>query len=280
MFAQMASNVLGLSLDRIKVVSADTKLTPVDLGSYSSRVTFMAGNAAKKALDKLRAEVALGIAQEKGCMAEELEFADERVRSKDGSVDLSWDEAVEIATAMRGAFVESGVYISPKLGGDFKGSGAGLSPSYSFGACIAEVDVDSLTGQVRVVKIWSAHDCGRALNPLAVEGQIEGSVHMGLGQALYEEMKYKDGRVLNANFCDYQIPTSLDTPEIDVTIIESEDPEGPYGAKEAGEGPIHPVLPAIGNAIYDAVGVRMFDLPMTPDRILRAMRDKESGAHS
>lgn len=280
MFAQMASNVLGLSLDRIKVVSADTKLTPVDLGSYSSRVTFMAGNAAKKALDKLRAEVALGIAQEKGCMAEELEFADERVRSKDGSVDLSWDEAVEIATAMRGAFVESGVYISPKLGGDFKGSGAGLSPSYSFGACIAEVDVDSLTGQVRVVKIWSAHDCGRALNPLAVEGQIEGSVHMGLGQALYEEMKYKDGRVLNANFCDYQIPTSLDTPEIDVTIIESEDPEGPYGAKEAGEGPIHPVLPAIGNAIYDAVCVRMFDLPMTPDRILRAMRDKESGAHS
>jgi CO/xanthine dehydrogenase Mo-binding subunit len=202
-------------------------------------------------------------------------FADERVRSRDGSIDLSWDEAVEIATAMRGAFVESGIYISPKLGGNFKGSGAGLSPSYSFGACVAEVEVNPLTGHVYPVKIWSAHDCGKALNPLAVAGQIEGSVHMGLGQALYEEMRYKEGRLVNANLCDYQIPTALDTPEIDVTIIESNDPEGPYGAKEAGEGPIHPVLPAIGNAIFDAVGVRMFDLPMTPDKVLRALRGLE-----
>jgi len=257
------------------VVAADTSLTPVDLGSYSSRVTFMAGNAAKNAAEKVGKEIAIAVGQEKKIAPESVLFTNGRVTAGNGTVDLSWDEAVEIATAFRGSFVESGIYISPKLGGDFKGSGAGLSPSYSFGAAVSEVEVDAKTGEVRVVKIWAAHDCGKALNPLAAEGQVEGSVHMGLGQVLSEELRYQDGLLMNANFTDYRIPTSLDTPDIDVTLVESADPEGPFGAKEVGEGPIHPVLPSVGNAIFDAVGVRMFKLPVTPDRVLRALREKQ-----
>ncbi|NQU66868.1 MAG: molybdopterin-dependent oxidoreductase [Candidatus Marinimicrobia bacterium] len=272
MLVQIAAEELGISMSRVQVEVADTKLTPVDLGSYSSRVTFMVGNAAKQAVDKIRHQIAASVGNEKSVPREAIQFADERVFTDDGKLNLTWDEAVDIAMAGRGAFVESGFYISPKLGGKFKGSGAGLSPAYSFGAFIAEVKVDPMTGQVSVIKVWSAHDCGKALNPLSVEGQIEGSIHMGLGQVVSEDMRYHNGRLLNANFWDYRIPMTLDTPEMDVTIIESNDGEGPYGAKEAGEGPIHPVLPAIGNAIYDAVGIRMTELPITPDKVLTELR--------
>lgn len=276
MLAMVAAEVLGLPLSRIQVEAADTRLTPVDLGSYSSRVTFMAGNACKQAAEKLRDRVAAAVAKEKGVPAESLAFREGALHCASGQV-VTWDEAVEMAMAGCGAFTESGCYISPKLGGDFKGAGAGLSPSYSFGAFISEVEVDPASGKVRVVKVWGAHDCGRALNPLAVRGQIEGSIHMGLGQALSERMVFDEGRILNPDFCGYQIPTALDTPEMDVALIESGDAEGPFGAKEAGEGPIHPVLPSIANAIHDAVGVRLRYLPMTPDKVLAAMREQEVG---
>jgi len=276
MLAQIAAELLGLPMQRIQVVSADTRLTPVDLGSYSSRVTFMVGNACIAAVEKLRNRMATAVAQAKGCRAEDLLFVDARVTTGDSRIDLAFDEAVEMALAGQGAFVESGYYITPKLGGDFKGSGAGLSPAYSFGAFVSEVEVYPQTGQFRVVKVWGAHDCGRALNPLAVEGQIEGCIHMGVGQAAYEQLVYDGGRIANANLSDYHIPTALETPEMDVTLIESHDAEGPFGAKEAGEGPIHPVLPSIGNAIFDAVGVRMFELPITPERVLAALQQKEA----
>jgi len=167
----------------------------------------------------------------------------------------------------------SGKYISPKLGGDFKGAGAGLSPSYSFGACVAEVDVNTETGHVKILNIWGAHDCGKALNPLAVEGQLEGSWHMGIGQAMSEEMKYYNGLLVNNNFLDYKIPTTLDTPEIYANIIETNDPEGPFGAKETGEGALHPVIPAIANAIYDAVGIRITSLPIKSEDVLRLIKE-------
>jgi len=265
---QIAAQELGLPLDFIQVEAADTKTTPVDLGSYSSRVTFMMGNAAKSAVEKLRLEIAGAIGKQKKISPDKITFRNGRISSPENNLDLTWLEAVELALAGRGSIVTSGHYISPKMGGDFKGSGAGLSPAYSFGAFISEVDVNPRTGQVKVNKVWAAHDCGKALNPLSVEGQIEGSIHMGLGQVLSEEMRYNKGQIMNSNFLDYRIPTSLDTPEMDVSIIESNDGEGPYGAKEAGEGPIHPVLPSIGNAIYDAVGVRMQDLPITPHKVL------------
>jgi len=272
--AQIASEELGVPMNYVQLEVADTKTTPVDLGSYSSRVTFMVGNAAKMAAEKLRNEMAKAIAKEKDVSADDIVFRDNKIFTEDGAVDISWEDGVEAALAGRGAIVESGYYFSPKMGGDFKGSGAGLSPAYSFGAFISDVTVNPSTGSVKVEKIWAAHDCGKALNPLAVEGQIEGSIHMGLGQAISEDLRYVNGQIVNANFFDYRIPYSVDTPDMDVTIIESNDSEGPYGAKEAGEGPIHPVLPSIGNAIYDAVGIRMMELPITPDKVLAKIQEK------
>ena len=274
MLAIIVAEVLGISMDRIFVLAADTLLTPVDLGSYSSRVTFMAGNAAKNAAENLRNEIAEAVAKKKNILVAELNFSDERIFSHDKFVDLSWLEAIEILTANRGAVSVSGKYISPKLGGDFKGAGAGLSPSYSFGACVAEVNVNVKTGHVKILNVWGAHDCGKALNPLAVEGQLEGSWHMGMGQAMSEEMRYYNGLLVNNNFLDYKIPTTLDTPPIHTNIIETIDPEGPFGAKECGEGALHPVIPAIANAIYDAVGIRITKLPIKSEDVLELLKLK------
>jgi 4-hydroxybenzoyl-CoA reductase subunit alpha len=275
MLAIIVSEVLGISIEKIYVLSADTLLTPVDLGTYSSRVTFMAGNAAKQAAENLRTDIAESVAKKNNVNPIELNFSDDRIFSHDKSVDLSWMEATEILTANRGAVTASGKYISPKMGGDFKGAGAGLSPSYSFGACVAEVNVDTKTGKVKLLNIWGAHDCGKAINPLAVEGQLEGSWHMGIGQAMSEEMRYYNGLLLNNNFLDYKIPTSVDTPYMHTNIIESIDPEGPFGAKECGEGALHPVIPAIANAIFDAVGVRITKLPIKSEDVFALIKEKE-----
>ncbi|MFK5855574.1 MAG: molybdopterin-dependent oxidoreductase [Bacteroidota bacterium] len=271
MLAIIVSEVLGLSSENIFVLAADTLLTPVDLGSYSSRVTFMAGNAAKHAAENLKKSIIESIINKFEITADELNFENNRVFSNDKTVDITWVEAIEIATRKIGALTVSGFYNSPKLGGTFKGAGAGLSPSYSFGSVIVEVKVNQKTGFVEIFDIWGSHDCGLAINPLAVEGQLEGSWHMGLGQAVSEEMRYHKGLLLNANFLDYKIPTSVDTPEIHSTIIESCDPEGPFGAKECGEGALHPIIPAVGNAIFDAIGKRMKSLPITPEKVLNAL---------
>ncbi len=276
MLAIIVAEVLGISMDKIFVVAADTLLTPVDLGSYSSRVTFMAGNAAKDAAENLKKEIASALSKKKDIAADEFNFCDDRIYNNDKSVDITWMEAIDIVTANRGAVSVSGKYISPKLGGDFKGAGAGLSPSYSFGACVAEVNVDIKTGHVKILNVWGAHDCGKALNPLAVEGQLEGSWHMGIGQALSEEMKYYNGLLVNNNFLDYKIPTTLDTPDIHTNIIETIDPEGPFGAKECGEGALHPVIPAIANAIYDAVGIRITSLPIKSEDVLELLKQKKT----
>ena len=276
MLAMIVAEVLGIGLERIFVLAADTLLTPVDLGSYSSRVTFMAGNAAKDAAENLRNEIAQTISKNSGVPVDELIFKHGRIISNDKTIDLAWTDAIEQLTAKRGAVSVSGKYISPKLGGNFKGSGAGLSPSYSFGACTAEVKVDVNTGHVKIVNVWGAHDCGKAINPLAVEGQLEGSWHMGIGQAMSEEMIYYKGLIVNNNFLDYKIPTSLDTPDIHTNIIETIDPEGPFGAKECGEGALHPVIPAIANAIYDAVGIRITKLPIKSEDVLRLMKESKN----
>jgi 4-hydroxybenzoyl-CoA reductase alpha subunit len=275
MLAIIVAEVLGISMEKIFVLAADTLLTPVDLGSYSSRVTFMAGNAAKNAAENLKKEIAKAVSGKKEIVEDELIFSEDRIFTSDKKVDLNWLEAVDIVTANRGAVTVSGKYISPKLGGNFKGAGAGLSPSYSFGACVAEVKVDTKTGHVKLLNIWGAHDCGKAINPLAVEGQLEGSWHMGIGQALTEEMIYYNGLIVNNSFLDYKIPTTLDTPDIHTNIIETIDPEGPFGAKECGEGALHPVIPAIANGIYDAVGVRITKLPIKAEDVLDLITENE-----
>ena len=281
MQVQIAAEVLGVTADRIKLVAADTELTPIDLGSYSSRVTFMAGNACLNAAKDMRDQIVAAVAKKFGCAAEDFEAKNGRISHKsDAGKSLSFDEAVAVALEFHGALVARGTYAPPETarGGKFKGAGVGPSPAYSYSAQVAEVTVDPETGRVRVDKIVAAHDCGKALNPLTVEGQIEGSVYMGFGQALQEDMIWKDGRLMNPSLLEYRIPATKENPEIESIIVESIDPEGPFGAKEAGEGSLAATIPAIANAIFDAVGVRMNSIPITPDKILDALREKQKTA--
>jgi len=281
MQVQVVAEVLGVRPERVKLISADTELTPIDLGSYSSRVTFMAGNACIEAAKNMREQILAAVAEQFGCRPVELECVNEVIQKKsDARMRVGFDEAVVMAIDFHGALVSQGAYAPPEeaRGGKFKGAGVGPSPSYSYSAQVAEVTVDPETGRVRVDRIVAAHDCGKALNPLAVEGQVIGSVYMGFGQAMQEEMIWSDGRLMNPSLLEYRIPTTLENPHIDCIIVESEDPEGPFGAKEAGEGSLAATIPAISNAIYDAVGVRITTVPFSPEVILEALRKKQRGA--
>ncbi len=273
MLAQCVAEPLGVPLSRIRVFSSDSDTAPIDLGSYSSRVTFMAGNAARRAAEQIRTELIAAAAALTGYQPEGFVLRDdEAVYAPNPSIKVSFVDALAEAIKGKGALIARGCYASaPPMGGKFKGAAAGLSPSYTFQAYIARVSVDPETGFVTVRKVWAAHDCGRALNPTAVVGQIQGCVHMGLGQALSEDFRYNRGNILDANLLDYRTLTVNQMPEVEVFVIETDDPEGPFGAKEAGEGPILPVAPAVANAIHDAVGVRLKELPMTPDRILASI---------
>ena len=296
--AAIAAEELGVPLGYVRVVSADTDLVPVDLGAYSSRETLMVGSATRMACLDLAAKIHASVGRA-------WEVPPDRVRlsggwalevgrgpehgSADGSADGSGDgrrmpiaEAFQLAEAEHGTLGAVGHYDTPKdVHGDYRGGTIGASPAYSFTAHVADVEVDAETGFVDVKAIWVAHDCGKALNPMLVEGQIEGSAYMGFGEALMEHHREKRGGPENGlhdapSLLDYRIPTSRDCPEFVSLIVESNDPEGPYGAKEAGEGPLHPSLPAIANAIFDAVGVRLDRLPFTPDRVWRALREREA----
>lgn len=285
--AYIAAEELGVPLEWVRVLRGDTDFTPVDLGAYSSRVTFMLGNAAIDAATKLRKMIqdAVGKAWEVSA-GEVLLAGGFAVWAQDTSRQMPIAEAFNIAEAEFGTLGATGWYNTPKdVHGEYRGGTIGASPAYSFTAHVAEVDVDVETGIVEVRKIWVAHDCGRALNPVLVEGQMEGSAYMGFGEALMEEHIFKDadhGRagLHNApSLLDYRMPTSLDTPELESLIVESIDPEGPYGAKEAGEGPLHPSIPAIANAIYDAIGVRMDRLPFTAPNVWRGIeKAREEGS--
>ena len=280
MMAQCVAEVLGLPIEWIHVFARDSDTDPIDLGSYSSRVTFMAGTAARKAAEVIREKLCKAAARLTEKDAEGFDTRNgEVVYLPDPSVKVTYLDAVLEAIAGKGALIAKGCYHdAPKMGGTHKGAAAGLSPSYSFQAYVTQVKVDPETGFVKPVKVWAAHDCGKALNPLAVEMQIEGCLHMGMGQALMESFGYNKPNVLNANLLDYKIPSSLEMPPVEVFIVESQDPEGPFGGKEAGEGPLLPILPSLANAVTDAVGVRLYELPMSPDRVLNAIERKERAA--
>jgi 4-hydroxybenzoyl-CoA reductase subunit alpha len=304
----------------VRVIAADTDLTPIDIGSYSSRVTFMNGNASLRAAQDVKKRIAAAAAKKMNCAAEDLVFRDDVVfkkgspapavkRDKEEEVEvtqagasvsgrvegqilrgslqqkrkeegpkewMTFEEAVVAAIDFHGALSGTGSYAPPPeaRGGKHKGGGVGPSPAYSYSAQVAEVSVDEDTGEVTVHKVWAAHDCGRALNPVSVEGQIIGSVWMGMGQALTEEMVWKDGMLMNGGMLEYRSPSAVESPEIEPIIVESIDPEGPFGAKECSEGSLAATIPAISNAIYDAVGVRLHESPFTPERVLAALRAK------
>jgi len=276
MLAQIVAHELGIALLDIRVYTGDTDLTPVDLGSYSSRVTFMAGNAARAAATKLRALLFEAAAAHLGVPAERLTAADGRIHlADDPATGLAFAEAAQLAEAAHGTLSAVGSYTPPKLGGEFKGAGVGISPAYSYTACVAQVAVDPDTYDLRVEKLWVAHDCGRALNPTLVEGQIEGSAYMGFGEAVLEEQVFRKGLHKIPSLLEYKLPTIYDTPEIVALTVETHDHEGPYGAKEAGEGPLNPIIPAIANAVYDAIRARVDSTPITPDKIARALKERQ-----
>jgi len=275
---QAAAEAMGITFDRMSVISADSDITPLGFGAYSSRVTLMGGNAAKMAGEEVKKQVI--------SMASEILKVDEsQLDAKDNIIFannnherfIPWEEAAEAHFSRKGPLVGRGHYSPPEgLGGKYKGAAVGTSPAYSFSASVCEVEVDMETGKVRVLNFWDAHDCGTAINPMAVEGQIEGAIVMGMSETIIEEEVFDQrGKMLNADLHKYLIATAADAPTIDSTIVDSYEPEGPYGAKEVGEGATLPVLGAIANAIADAIGVRIFDLPITPEKILDAIKRKK-----
>ena len=295
MLAMITAEAIGIPLEDVKVVSGDSDLA-VDFGAYSSRQTLMTGTAAKEAAESVKRQVLEVISQKTGAPLDELDIVNGEIVWSKGELDikgirhdfllehkgfadspmkgnLTFKEASRLAFLEKGTIVGSGKYKPPPLGGSFKGAAVGTSPAFGCSAQVAEVTVDLETGQVTVDKITGAHDCGFAINRAMVEGQMEGSMMMGMGEALMEEIIYDEcGRIINANLAEYKIPTAVDMPPLESIIVESIEPHGPYGAKEVGEGAIMPTIPAILNAIYDATGVRIDELPVTPERIRAALR--------
>ena len=274
---QSVAEVLGLDLSRIRIVSGDSEVVPKDNGSYSSRVTFMVGNAAIEAAQNLKAVLIAAAARKLEAKPDEIECLGELYRAGAQDKGLSFNEVVTEALKDTGTITVTGNYstIPQSHGGKkYRGAAIGGTMGYSYSAQVVEVSVDEETGVVTVDKVWVAHDCGKALNRLTVEGQVQGSVWMGMGQAMSEEAAYHDGLMVTANMLDYRVPTIQDSPPIEVGIVESIDPHGPFGAKEAGEGSLAAFLPALTNAIADATGLRFNNLPVTPDRVFAAFEKR------
>jgi len=277
------AEVLGIDPFDVRCVTGDTSLTPVDLGSYSSRVTLMMGNAAIQAAERARDLLADAVAEKLKLPRSRLVFAARRVfDSANPDAGVEFAEAVRLAEAKHGTLGTVGSYRPPKSPGDYKGAGVGPSPAYSFSAAVVEVEVDPQTGWLRVPKIYVAHDVGISINPVLARGQVEGSVYMGLGEALMEEQAYRrlPKKLSDANvhkfpsLLEYKTPGTLDMPDIETWLIEEPDKNGPFGAKEVGQGPLLPIMPALANAVYDAVGVRVDEVPVTPEKILKALKEK------
>ena len=281
--AAIVAEVLGIDPFDIRIVTGDTDLTPVDLGSYSSRVTLMTGNAAVQAAERAREMLVAAAAVKLEIPPECVGFADGRVFDvSDPQKGMAFSEAVVLAEARFGTLGTVGSYSPPPSAGRYRGAGVGPSPAYSYSAAVVEVEVDSETGIYTVPKVWIAHDVGKCINPALVMGQVEGSVYMGLGEAMMEEMAYRTDANANVvhkfpSMLEYKSPTTKEMPEVETFLVEDPDENGPFGAKEVGQGPLLPIPPAVANAIFDAVGVRIDEVPITPEKVFEALRAKARG---
>jgi len=298
--AMIAAEALGVPLDNVKVSSGDTDYS-VDLGAYSSRQTLMTGHATKSAAEDLKGQVLKVLGDKLKVSVDQMDIKNGFIVFKGETPDfsalrtiyakehrgfsdnpdpdeaLTFREAARIAYLERGSMVGTGSYKPGELGGKFKGAAVGTSPAYGPSAQVVEITVDKGTGKITIDRMTDAHDCGFAINRTSVEAQMQGSLSMGVGEAMYEEVKFDDkGRILNANLGEYKIATALDMPNVDTIIVESNEPNGPFGAKEVGEGAIMPTIPAILNALYDAIGAKVQELPLTPERVFKAIQELES----
>ena len=274
MVAIAVAETLNISLNRIRVVAADTAITPKDNGAYSSRITFMVGNAAIDAATKLKAVLVAAAARKLEARPEDVECTGEVFHVGSGKQStLPFADVVAAALVDEGAITVKGTFTTPPeaQGGKHRGGAVGSTMGFSYAAQVVEVSVDDAVGLVTVDKVWVALDCGHAINPLAVEGQVQGSVWMGMGQAMCEETRYLDGLPAHASFLEYRMPTSAESPPIEVQIVESHDPFGPFGAKEASEGALAGFPPAMVNAIANAINIDFDELPVTPDRVMEAL---------
>jgi len=286
--AMTVAEVLGIEQDDVKLICADTDTTPIDLGAYSSRVTFMMGNAAIQAAEKIREKILAAAAEKLEIDGEALAAGTERLRAAHGHIvheidgipsgkSIAFRDAVPLAEAKFGQLSSTGSYTPQKLAGPYKGSGVGPTPAYSYSAAVVRVDVDTETGIVTPEKVWIGHDIGRAINPTLVRGQIDGSVYMALGEIFMEEQAFRKGLHQFPSMLDYKSLTFLEMPPVESFLVETEDAEGPFGAKEVGQGPLLPMPPAVANAIYNAVGVRIDELPITPEKVMAALDRKAKG---
>ena len=268
---QILAEELGLKMEDIRITAADTAMTPqADLGAWGSRLTLMGGNAVIEAAKKIKEKVFGAVSARFNLnVIHEMECREGRVHPKGNPKrSMSFGEAVAMVQKFnRGEpLVVRGSY-TPRDKGL-------VTPAFGFGAQVAQVEVDRETGLVKVKKMWTAHDCGTVINPKGVEGQLDGSIQMGLGYALSEQFVMEGGKTLNTTFLDYKMPTALDMPPGEVVHVDTYEPEGPMGAKECGEGLASPTAPAISDAVYHATGYRCMDLPITPEKILNGMDKK------
>jgi len=277
-FAQIAAERLGVPLEMVHVAPVDTDISPFGFGSFATRGTLMGGNgvlaAAGEAFKQL-AEVA----------AEMLEANPKDIQCRNGSFfvkgspdrDLAFRDVAQQATFdHHGApVVGTGFYKPPTVLPDPETKRGNISPAYPFACQIAEVEVDPDTGQVTVTSFFAAHDVGRAINPMATDGQIQGGVAQGLGWALMENMATEKGSIINPDFLDYLIPTAMDIPNITPILVEPIEPNGPYGAKGIGEPALNPAMSAITNAIYNATGIRIKELPVSAEKILAELKRRQ-----
>lgn len=274
---QIAAEALGIAADDVHVVSGDTDVTPMDTGAIASRTTYVTGNAVKLAAEKARAILFEVAAPMLGVRPEQLEARDRKIQVQSFPQRhlAIGDVALQAQTVKGQPAIGSASWNPPTVPMDpDTGQGKPFN-TYVYATQIAEVDVDEETGEVDVLRIVAAHDCGTPINPMLVEGQVEGGISMGLGFALQEEILFDaEGRQINPNLTNYIMPTSMDMPEMEVVFVDNYDPTGPFGAKGVGEPTSVPTAAAILNAIHDAVGVRITSLPATAEKILAAIKSR------
>jgi len=275
---QMAAEGMGYTYERMKIVAADTEITPHDFGAYASRQTLMSGAAVKQAGEMIKTQILDMAGKMMEIDPEQLDCREGLIFIKENpTVQKTFEEVARRFFVQKGPLVGQGSYTPPKLGGTFKGAAVGTSPAYSFAAQISEVQVDDETGEVTVKEVWDVHDCGMVINPSLLHAQVHGALYMGMGEAIWEEVKFdSEGKIINPNLSDYRLPTALDTPKVTSELVESCDPAGPWGVKEVGEGATIPTMGCFANAICDAAGVTIKSLPLSYEKVWRALREKQA----
>jgi CO/xanthine dehydrogenase Mo-binding subunit len=273
---QMAAEAMGYRYEQMKIVAADTEITPIDFGAYASRQTYMSGTAVKQAGEEIRKQILDMASAMLSLPADDLDVDNGIIFSRSREVkSLTFQEVARKHFVLKGPLLGKGVYSPPRLGGTFKGAAVGTSPAYSFGAQVGEVQIDAETGEIQVLGVWDVHDCGKVINPRLLHGQVHGALAMGMGESVWEEVLFDDkGRIMNPELANYRILTAMDMPPIESEVLDSYEPSGPWGAKEVGEGATNPTLGMFSNAIFDAMGVRVNSLPLTYEKVWRALKEK------